>query len=169
MPPHFEADENATAFFMGKKMSAPYLALADKKKPENVLGASSFQKKVIQVSLKTQMLTALEGNTVVLNTPISSGLWGKTPTGTYTIWSKFESTRMTGGEGDDYYDLPNVPYVLFFENDEVPGYLGYSIHGTYWHNNFGHPMSHGCINMRTTDGEKIYNWAEIGTQVIIKE
>ena len=66
---------------------------------------------------------------------------------------------MSGGSGDDYYDLPNVPYVMFFSNDEVPASLGFSLHGTYWHNNFGHPMSHGCVNMKTTDVAKLYEWA----------
>ena len=57
-----------------------------------------------------------------------------------------------------YYYLPNVPYVMFFENDQVAGSRGFSIHGTYWHNNFGHPMSHGCVNMKTSEAKLIYHW-----------
>lgn len=57
-----------------------------------------------------------------------------------------------------YYYLPNVPYVMFFSNDQVAASRGFSLHGTYWHNNFGHPMSHGCVNMKTSEAELIYKW-----------
>jgi hypothetical protein len=67
---------------------------------------------------------------------------------------------MTGGEGADYYDLPNVPYVMFFGGGNVPDGSGFGLHGTYWHDNFGHPMSHGCVNMRTIDAEKLYDWVD---------
>ena len=61
---------------------------------------------------------------------------------------------MTGGSKDlgTYYYLPNVPYTMFFYKD-------YGIHGAYWHDNFGHPMSHGCVNMRIDDAEKLFYWA----------
>jgi hypothetical protein len=49
---------------------------------------------------------------------------------------------------------------MFYYNDEVSKGQGYSIHGAYWHNNFGYPMSHGCVNMRPEDAEKIYNWVD---------
>jgi hypothetical protein len=58
-----------------------------------------------------------------------------------------------------YYNLPNVPYTMFFSNDDVLKSSGFGIHGTYWHNNFGHPMSHGCINMKTEEAEQLYEWA----------
>jgi len=58
------------------------------------------------------------------------------------------------------YNLPNVPWVMYF-------YDGYAIHGTYWHHNFGHPMSHGCINMTIPDAHWLYNWAPKGTLVVI--
>ena len=68
---------------------------------------------------------------------------------------------MQGGNKDlgTYYYLPNVPYVMFFYNNEIVKMRGFSFHGTYWHNNFGHPMSHGCINMKTEDAKKLYEWA----------
>ena len=59
--------------------------------------------------------------------------------------------------GYDYY-LPNVPYVQYFYRD-------YAIHGTYWHNNFGTPMSHGCVNLTIPDSQWIFNWASNGTVV----
>ena len=58
------------------------------------------------------------------------------------------------------YDLPNVPYTQYF-------YKGYGLHGTYWHHNFGTPMSHGCINMPTDQAEWAFNWATYGTPVIV--
>ncbi len=57
------------------------------------------------------------------------------------------------------YDLPGVPYTMYF-------YKGYALHGTYWHNNFGHPMSHGCVNLRTSDAGWLFNWASVGTPVV---
>jgi len=76
---------------------------------------------------------------------------------------------MSGGSKElgTYYYLPNVPYILFFYNDKVEKKTGYSIHGTYWHNNFGTPMSHGCINMKTSEAEIIYNWADPNTMISI--
>jgi lipoprotein-anchoring transpeptidase ErfK/SrfK len=91
---------------------------------------------------------------------VSTGKWHPTPTGDFTIWEKIRATRMTGGEGADFYDLPNVPYVMFFGGSGVPDGDGFSLHGAYWHDNFGHPMSHGCVNMRIVDAEKLYDWAD---------
>ena len=81
-----------------------------------------------------------------------------TPTvmGEYRIQTKLESARMTGPG----YDLPDVPWIMYF-------YQGYSFHGTYWHNNFGTPMSHGCINMKTEDAKWLYDWAPLGTKIVI--
>lgn len=59
-----------------------------------------------------------------------------------------------------YYNLPNVPYTMYFYNNEVPKTRGYGIHGAYWHNNFGHPMSHRCVNMKPEESEKLYFWAD---------
>jgi hypothetical protein len=69
---------------------------------------------------------------------------------------------MKGGSKElgTYYDLPNVPYTMFFYNDKVPMMAGYSTHGAYWHNNFGHPMSHGCINMKISEAALLYYWAD---------
>lgn len=125
----------------------------------NVLGANNSNKR-IEVDLTTQTLRAFEGDQKVYEFLISSGKWGKTPTGTFRIWGKFRYTKMEGGkkELNTYYYLPNVPFVMFFENEDVPAYRGFSIHGTYWHSNFGHPMSHGCINMKTEEAGIIYDW-----------
>ncbi len=133
--------------------------------PAPVLGAeTAVGDKHIYVDLSTQTLTAYQGSTMYMKTLISSGKWHPTPTGDFTIWVKLKSTRMSGGTGDDYYNLPNVPYTMFFSNSEVSKAAGFSLHGAYWHNNFGHPMSHGCVNMRTIDAKKLYEWASPETK-----
>lgn len=127
---------------------------------DNVLGDSTENKR-IEVDLTNQRLYAFEGDRKVYDFLVSTGKWGRTPTGTFRIWTKLRYTKMEGGSKalNTYYYLPNVPYTMFFANDEVPSWRGYGIHGTYWHNNFGHPMSHGCINMKTEEVEKIFYWA----------
>lgn len=129
-----------------------------------VLGEENTPKdeKVIYIDLAKQRLYAFEGNRLVYNFLVSTGKWGRTPTGIFHIWTKLKYTLMSGGSQalGTYYYLPNVPYTMFFYNDEVPKHVGYGIHGTYWHDNFGHPMSHGCINMKTEEVEQLYYWAE---------
>ena len=128
-----------------------------------VLGLSN-EPKHIEVDLTNQKVYAFEGDKMVYSFSISSGKWGKTPTGVFHIWGKFRYTRMTGGSTllHTYYDLPNVPYVMFFSNDKVPAASGFSLHGTYWHSNFGHPMSHGCVNMKTEEAGILYRWTSPG-------
>jgi len=106
------------------------------------------EEKWIEVDLSEQKLTAYEGTKVVLSTKISSGR-SRTPTvtGKFRIQRKFESQLMSG---PGYY-LPAVPYVMYF-------YGNYALHGAYWHNNWGTPMSHGCINMRKEDAKWLYDW-----------
>jgi lipoprotein-anchoring transpeptidase ErfK/SrfK len=109
----------------------------------------------IDINLSQQMLYAYEGNTLVASFIVSTGTWQHpTVTGRYYIYLKFLYTDMAG---PGYY-LPNVPYTMYF-------YKGYGIHGTYWHSNFGVPMSHGCVNMRTDDAAWLYYWAPMGTLV----
>ena len=109
----------------------------------------------IDVNLSTQSVYAYEGDTVVNSFIVSTGTrYTPTVTGKFKIWIKFKSTTMSG---PGYY-LPNVPYAMYF-------YKGYGLHGTYWHNNFGTPMSHGCVNLRTSDAEWLYYWAPEGTVV----
>ena len=109
----------------------------------------------IDVDLSNQKLVAYQGDTPVYWVTVSTGLPGTpTVTGQYHIYVKYPAQTMSG---PGYY-LPDVPYVMYF-------YEGYGIHGTYWHNNFGHPMSHGCVNTPTPDAQWLYNWADVGTLV----
>jgi hypothetical protein len=119
--------------------------------------------KRVEVSLWKQTLTAFEYDEPVFQTRISSGLGAqevpkgnKTPIGRFHITSKSPSKHMggvnaTGAPGD--FVLPGVPWTTFFIYE-----TGVAFHGAYWHNNFGSPMSHGCINMRPPDAKWLFNW-----------
>jgi lipoprotein-anchoring transpeptidase ErfK/SrfK len=109
----------------------------------------------IDVDLSQQRVYAYSGDTLVNSFVVSTGTW-QTPTvtGKYKVWIKLRSSDMSG---PGYY-LPDVPYVMYF-------YKGYGIHGTYWHNNFGTPMSHGCVNLTIPDAEWLYNFSSVGTVV----
>lgn len=117
--------------------------------------------KWIDVNVTNQTITAYEGSTPVKTVLVSTGtIYHPTVLGTFKILRKYNAVRMTGGTpGVDYYDLPNVPWTMFF-------YQGYAIHGTYWHSNFGHPMSHGCVNLPTNEAKWFYDWAPVGTPVV---
>ena len=111
----------------------------------------------IDVNLTQQMVYAYQGDTVVNSFLVSTGTWQyPTVTGQYHIYIKLRYTDMSG---PGYY-LPNVPFTMYF-------YKGYGLHGTYWHHNFGTPMSHGCVNLSIPDSEWLYNWASVGTLVNI--
>lgn len=148
------------AEFHGTPVALPNLAGLGEAR--QILGLSSQDaSKRIEVNLTNQMVYAIEGDRIVYQFLVSTGKWGRTPTGEFTIWTKVRSQLMSGGSKalHTYYYLPNVPYVMFFYNNDVAKMRGFSFHGTYWHSNFGHPMSHGCINMRIEDAKTLYEWA----------
>ncbi len=156
---NLNVENDALGMFSGQEIVPPKIDLTKDVPIKMVLGEMSLTgEKHIYVDLATQTLTAYQGDTLFLKTKVSTGKWGKTPTGEFTIWEKLKATKMSGGSGADYYYLPNVPFVMFFEGSGVSAGRGFGLHGTYWHNNFGHPMSHGCVNLRTVDAEKLYYW-----------
>ena len=110
------------------------------------------------VVLSTQMAYAYEDGVLQRAALVSTGL-PATPTvqGNYAIYRKRRSQHMRGPD----YDLPNVEWVSYF-------YQGYALHGTYWHNNFGRPMSHGCVNMTNADAKWFYDFGKIGTPVHVQ-
>lgn len=121
--------------------------------------------KWVEVDLSEQRTTLYTGTTPVRSFTISSGTSSNpTVTGTFKVWLKTASQTMTGGNkaSGDFYYLPNVTWVTYFFQD-------YSFHTAYWHNNFGHPMSHGCINMRAADAKVLYDFAPIGTNVVVHQ
>lgn len=130
------------------------LAQTISEEEKSVLGTSATDK-WIEIDLSEQKMIAHEGERVFLESLVSTGLWGRTPPGEYRVWYKIRATKMEGGSraNNTYYYLPNVPYVMFFNGD-----IG--IHGTYWHQNFGQPMSHGCVNSPTPIAEKLFYWAD---------
>jgi lipoprotein-anchoring transpeptidase ErfK/SrfK len=113
----------------------------------------------IEVNLTTQRLIAWEGKTWVDAKVISSGK-SSTPTltGVFEVQEKLRTTYMKGA---DYY-VPDVPHAMFYDG-------GYAIHGAYWHNNFGTPVSHGCINMSENGAAWLYGWARVGTPIVIHD
>jgi lipoprotein-anchoring transpeptidase ErfK/SrfK len=155
--------EETEAVFNNKTVEVPQVLLAEKVLGETTeIKETTEDEKVIKIDLTGQRLFMYEGDEVIDYFIISSGKWGRTPTGEFRIWSKFKYTKMSGGSRAlrTYYYLPNVPYTMFFYNDEIPMHRGYGIHGTYWHDNFGVPMSHGCINMKTEDAKTVFEWAK---------
>ncbi len=111
--------------------------------------------KEIVVDLSEQRAYVYENGSLVRTMIVSTGV-AATPTvqGEFRIYLRYLKQDMYGS---DYY-LPNVPYVQYF-------YQGYGLHGTYWHNYFGQPMSRGCVNLTIADSEWLYDWPSIGTLV----
>ena len=113
----------------------------------------------IEVDISSQTSYAYIGRQMVRSFIVSTGTWQHpTVTGVYRIYVKYRYANMSG---PDYF-LRNVPYVMYF-------YKGYGLHGTYWHNNFGVPMSHGCVNYTITDAAWLFDFASVGTIVYIHE
>lgn len=123
--------------------------------------------KRIVISRSKEILSAYDGDTLFMEEPISTGLeLTPTPRGNFTVYKKTPSRYMQGpipGISDQEYDLPGVPWNLYFTVD------GAVIHGAYWHNHFGIPWSHGCVNLSPENAQKLYNWADIGTHVIVQD
>jgi lipoprotein-anchoring transpeptidase ErfK/SrfK len=117
--------------------------------------------KWIEIDLSKQRLTMYMSGQPIKSVLVSTGR-AKTPTrvGTFAIYSKRAVMTMTGTIAGDYYYIPNIKWVSFFDGGEA-------FHGTYWHHNFGHPMSHGCVNMTEADAKVLYDFAPIGTKVVV--
>ena len=149
------AIRNPSLIYVGQVLTIPSGGSATT--PTSPAPVASSAERWIDVDLSQQTMTAYEGSTPVRSTLVSSGLPATpTPTGQFRVYVMYVSTTMSG---PGYY-LTGVPYTLYF-------YRGYALHGTYWHSNFGHPMSHGCINLPTPEAQWIYNWASIGTLINI--
>jgi lipoprotein-anchoring transpeptidase ErfK/SrfK len=122
-------------------------------------------KKRVDVDLRKQMVFAYEGETQVFTARCATGAvftlddgtvddFTTTP-GTYRAYEKRPSRRMSGGEqgSGDYYDLPGVPWVTYFSRSRM------AFHGAFWHNDYGRPRSHGCVNLLPEDANWIYRWS----------
>lgn len=123
---------------------------------------SSYDK-WIEIDLSEQRTTAYERATPLKSYLIASGTKGhETVQGEFAIWHKTKSQTMSGGSKADgsYYSIPNVQWVSYFFED-------YALHGAWWRKQFGYPASHGCVNMTNADAQWIFEWAPIGTKVIV--
>lgn len=146
---------NAEFVYSGQRLriQTPVYSMAT-----NSVRAPADGERWILVTLSNQTLTAYQGNVPVLHTTIASGKAG-TPTqvGEFRVYAKVPLQRMTGPG----WDIPDVPWILYYDGD-------YAIHGAYWHANFGTPTSRGCVNMRVDEARVLYDWAAVGTRVVIQ-
>ena len=121
--------------------------------------------KEIVVSISAQAMWAYEDGELVQSSYVSTGTaevpQTETPIGYWSILTKYEIQDMEGTISDEYYFVADVPNVMYFDN------LGNALHGTYWHNNFGTPMSHGCVNLPLDVAAWMYQWAPVGTAVSV--
>ncbi len=122
-----------------------------------MLELQQSEERWISIDLSTQRLIAWEGNKAVYAVIVSTGK-ASTPTrlGTFRIYTKYPTTRMTGPG----YDVPDVPYTMYYDG-------GMAIHGAYWHNMFGTPVSHGCTNVAVNHAKWLFDWASVGTPVVV--
>jgi lipoprotein-anchoring transpeptidase ErfK/SrfK len=111
----------------------------------------------ITVDLSDQWLVAYQGEVPVFEGAVSTGMEGwHTLPGEFSVYLKYEETRMRGED----YDTPDVPWTMYYSGD-------FAIHGAYWHQSFGTPVSHGCVNLPVDQAQALYEWAPIGTRVVV--
>lgn len=147
---------------MGRPVVVPQMLFNTLKQKEPVLGMTTSGEKQIFVDLSSQRLFAFEGNTLIYDFVVSTGLFNQTPTGKFYIWVKLLATNMEGGNrlNGTYYNLPNVPYTMYFYNQYVGKWEGYGIHGDYWDKAFGYPATFGCIGLSIDDAKRLYYWTD---------
>ena len=131
--------------------------------PRNPNEASQFLKRFkgrrwLEVDLSSQRITAWEGDRAIRTVTVSTGkARTPTPTGVWQVQTKLRSTRMRGPG----YDTPNVPYTMYY-------YRGYAVHGAYWHNSFGTPVSHGCTNLPVAQARWFFNFTPHAAPVVVR-
>jgi hypothetical protein len=123
-----------------------------------ISGEVSLRDRRIEVSLERQTLTAFEGDRMILHTRVSTGRrFMETPSGEFRVNRKCPSKHMGDGgltSDPNAYELVGVPWTSFFDDS------GIAFHGTFWHDNFGNPMSAGCVNMRNEDAKWLFRWCQ---------
>lgn len=124
--------------------------------PQNPTPTVDDGKQII-VDLSAQKVYVYQDGELLKTFLVSTGIAAyPTRLGAYKIWIKLEKTRMTGPG----YDLPNVYWTMYFDQ-------GRGFHAKYWNDIYGRPSSHGCINMRTEEAKWLYEWALVGTEVLV--
>ncbi|MEZ4260303.1 MAG: L,D-transpeptidase [Polyangiaceae bacterium] len=127
--------------------------------PPAEVGGAASKERWIDVDLAEQVLVAYEGVTPVFATLVSTGRGGqgtKTATrkGVHRIWVKIFTTKMDNLEDEDaehHYRIEDVPWVQFFDK-------GIGLHAAFWHRDFGHVHSHGCVNLAPLDAHRLFGW-----------
>ncbi|RUT09788.1 hypothetical protein DSM106972_002830 [Dulcicalothrix desertica PCC 7102] len=155
-----------TAIFVGAAITLGSLgassteALAQSKGSrirQSIQRLKQSERRWIQVDLSEQKLVAWRGRSPIYSMRVSTGRRkDPTLTGVFNIQSKHRKARMRGED----YDRKNVPSVMYYDGS-------YGIHGAYWHNSFGTPVSRGCVNLRPRLARALYSWASIGTPVVV--
>ena len=143
----------------GVYLAADDLLIAEPR--DDPKGYAADGKKWIDISIKKQMLVAYEGRRAAYATLVSTGMGGMgdpvlshaTVRGVYFIHAKHVSATMDGDEATDAYDLRDVPFIQYF-------FEGYALHGAFWHDDFGRPRSHGCVNLAPTDAAWLFDWTD---------
>ncbi len=134
---------------------------------ELAVGEKASTTKRIIVDRSDQMLYAYDGDELFMQEKISTGLeLTPTPRGVFTVFKKMPSRYMQGpipGISTKEYDLPGVPWNLYFTTD------GAVVHGAYWHDNFGKSWSNGCVNLPPKKAQELYDWAELGMTVTVRD
>ena len=159
------AADNATAADPGLEPDAAVEPVAVATSSDFGPGPQQGGYKEVVVSISAETMWAYEGGELVNSSLVSTGTAETpettTPIGSHSILTKLDSQTMEGTISGQYYRVPDVPYVMYFDN------LGNALHGTYWHSNFGTPMSHGCINLPMDVAAWMYDWAPVGTAVTV--
>jgi lipoprotein-anchoring transpeptidase ErfK/SrfK len=148
-------------------VNAEYVTVVSAEKASKSAGTVEGVTKRIIVDRGDQMMYAYDGDELFMKTAVSTGKDGTlTPRGNFTIYKKVPSRYMQGplpGISDQVYDLPGVPWTMYFTEQ------GGAFHGAYWHDKFGQEWSHGCVNLPVDKAEKLYDWADIGTKVLVRD
>ncbi len=128
---------------------------------DDPVGFAAEGRRWIDVSIRKQLLVAWQGRRAAYATLVSTGISGMadpetthaTVRGVFYIHAKHVSSTMGGDEATDSYELHDVPYIQYFHE-------GYALHGAFWHDDFGRPRSHGCINLAPTDAAWLFEWTD---------
>jgi lipoprotein-anchoring transpeptidase ErfK/SrfK len=117
------------------------------------ISADRTDKKIV-VDVAKQEMTCFEGETPIFSARTATGVgYNRTPRGEYEVLRKSHTSYMIGGVGSDHYDLPGVSFPTYFTRTAI------AVHGTYWHNDYGRPRSHGCVNVINDAAQFVFRWS----------
>ncbi len=157
-------DRVSDSWYVSAEYTRPFLNEGNKELGGDGISTST---KHIVVDRSEQKLYAYEGNKLFMEESVSTGLEkSPTPRGLFHIYKKTPSRYMQGpilGISEKEYDLPGVPWNLYFTED------GAVIHGAYWHDKFGQQWSNGCVNLSPEKAKKLYLWADLGMEILVRD